>query len=143
MKVKKVTALLLVVMLIMQGGLAVEKAKSSAPKNVNVLVTPQWINTNEIRLDLRFAGGNAECTGRITGLTGTSGITATFLLERRNSNGAYSFVRSWSVSATGRHLTFFGTNPVSSGFTYRLSVIAEVTRNGFAETVSTSVETFY
>lgn len=103
-------------------------------------ITPMWVNTNDVKLELGFANGSAQCTGRVTGNIGTSKITATFILERKNSNGTYSFEKSWSESVNGRTLTFSDTYAVTKGYTYRLSVTATVTKDEVTETISTNVE---
>lgn len=107
-----------------------------------VSISPQWINVNDITLDLYFENGEAGCSGIIRALSGTSKISATFKLERKISSG-WALEKSWSKSSSTNSLSFFETDAVSSGYTYRLSVSANVIRNGVTETVSTSVEGNY
>jgi hypothetical protein len=106
-----------------------------------VLIDPLWDNVNNIRLGLTFSGNIANVSGAITGITGTTQISATFTLERQNANGTFSYVASWSTNANGRILTFSESrSPVTtSGNTYRLRVTAGVTRNGITEFISDSV----
>lgn len=63
-------------------------------------ITPQWVNTNDVRIDLYFVNGKAECLGIINGISGTSNISATFKLERKGLLGKfmeYKFKRSLSI----------------------------------------------
>ncbi|SHF08187.1 hypothetical protein SAMN02745784_02752 [Tissierella praeacuta DSM 18095] len=39
-------------------------------------ITPQWQNTNDVKLDLYFINGKVECVGIINGISGTSSISA-------------------------------------------------------------------
>jgi hypothetical protein len=105
-------------------------------------ITPQWVNTNDVRIDLYFVNGKAECLGIINGISGTSNISATFKLERKGLLG-WSLENSWSTSSKGASLSFYETDAVAKGYTYRLSVTARVTTNGVTETVNTSVEGKY
>ena len=105
-------------------------------------ISPKWVNTNDITLDLYFDSGEACCSGMIRALSGTTRINATFKLERKNSSG-WAFEESWSQSSNTNSLSFYDTEAVSLGYTYRLSVTADVTRYGETETVSTSVEGYY
>lgn len=109
---------------------------------VETPITPMWENTNDVVLDLYFANDGAECVGIINGISGTSNISATFKLERKGLLG-WSLENSWSKSSRGGSLSFFETDAVAKGYTYRLSVTAKVTANGVTETVNTSVEGKY
>ena len=105
-------------------------------------ISLQWTNVNDITLDLYFEDGEAGCSGEIRALSGTTKISATFTLERK-SGTTWILEKSWSRSSNTNSLSFFGTDAVMAGFTYRLSVTANVTRNGVTETVSTSVQGKY
>lgn len=107
-----------------------------------ISIAPLWENTNDVKLDLYFANSNAECVGIINGISGTSNISATFKLERKGLLG-WSLEKSWNKSSKSDSLSFFETDAVAKGYTYRLSVTAKVTRNGVTETVNTSVEGKY
>ena len=107
-----------------------------------ISIAPLWENTNDVKLDLYFANSNAECVGIINGISGTSNISATFKLERKGLLG-WSLEKSWNKSSKSDSLSFFETDAVAKGYTYRLSVTAKVTRNGVTETVNTSVEGRY
>ena len=145
MKIKKVVTFLVIGMLFLNQGIPVfAEVSSNVVQGVDtdVPITPQWENTNDVNLDLYFTNGKAECVGIINGISGTSSISATFKLERKGLSG-WSLENSWRKSSKGESLSFFETEAVEKGYTYRLSVIAKVTRNGVTETVNTSVEGKY
>ena len=145
MKIKKVATFLVIGILLLN-----QSIPSFAEKSPNVvegvgvesLVTPMWENTNDVVLDLYFTNGQAECVGLINGVSGTSNISATFKLERKKLFG-WSLENSWSKNSAGESLSFYETDAVTKGYTYRLSVTAKVTKNGVTETVNTSVEGKY
>lgn len=146
MKIKKVATFLLIVMLFLNQGIPAfaEMSPNVSQDIVGVkeAITPQWTNTNDVKLDLYFVNGKAECVGIINGISGTSNISATFKLERKGLLG-WSLENSWSKNSKGESLSFFETDAVAKGYTYRLSVTAKVTRSGVTETVNTSVEGKY
>jgi len=97
-----------------------------------------WENVASIFLDMKFSNGIITSTGTVTGKSGTTAISATFILERRNTNGTFTEVDRWTAnhgSITMLLSTSRSTRNQSAG-TYRLSVIATVTRNGKLETVT-------
>ena len=145
MKIKKVAIFLLIGMILFSQSIpSFAEVEPSVVEGTGVesLITPMWENTNDVVLDLYFANGQAECVGIINGVSGTSNISATFKLERKKLFG-WSLENSWSKSSRGTSLSFFETDAVAKGNTYRLSVTAKVTRNGVTETVNTSVEGKY
>jgi|CZCB01.1.fsa_nt_gi hypothetical protein len=145
MKNKRLAALLLAGMLFFAQSIS---ANAQVPFNVYqgtegvTDISLQWTNVNDITLDLYFEDGEAGCSGEIRALSGTTKISATFTLERK-SGTTWILEKSWSRSSNTNSLSFFGTDAVMAGFTYRLSVTANVTRNGVTETVSTSVQGKY
>jgi hypothetical protein len=146
MKIKKVATFLLIGMLFLN--LSIPAFAEMSPNvsqdivGVKVPITPQWENTNDVKLDLYFVNGKAECVGVINGISGTSNISATFKLERKGLLG-WSLENSWSKKSKGESLSFYETDAVAKGYTYRFSVTAKVTANGVTETVNTSVEGKY
>jgi len=145
MKIKRVATFLLIGMLFLNQGIPVfAEVSPNVARGVAVEtpIIPMWENTNDVRLDLYFADGEAECVGIINGISGTSKISATFKLERKGLFG-WSLENSWSKSSNGESLSFYETDAVSKGSTYRLSVTAKVTTDGVTETVNTSVDGEY
>lgn len=141
MKTKKMAIFYMAIVLLLMSNTTVFAQTASSPLKEfsgEIPITPQWTNTNNIWLDLYFDDNQAECSGIIAGVSGTSSITATFKLERKSILG-WSLEKSWDKSSNTDTLTFYGADAVSKG-TYRLSVTAKVTKDGKTETVSTSVE---
>lgn len=145
MKIKKKVSLLLITMLLSAQMIT---AYAQLPLDVyqavegEVDISPLWINVNDITLDLYFENGEAGCSGIIRALSGTTKISAIFKLERK-SGTSWVLEKSWSQSSSTNILSFFGTDAVVAGYTYRFSVTADVTRNGAIETVNTSVQGSY
>lgn len=102
------------------------------------LISPQWVNVNDVNLKIDFENGEAYCSGKTRAVSGTTKISATFNLEKKTSLG-WMLEKTWSKSSSTDTLLFFGTYPVSAGYTYRLSATIDVTRNDVVETVNTSV----
>ena len=145
MNVKKVIVLGSMALLLSSQGIvgpmAIQAAEEMRVGSTDNIL--RWANASRVAVDLSFDGGKAECTGIVYGKSGTTKISATFTLERKNANGTYTHVTSWYTSTSGLSLNFFEATSVSSGYTYRLKVSASVTCNGTTETVSTSVERSY
>jgi len=100
-------------------------------------IAPYWENVSRINMTLSSSNNTASADVSIFGMTGTTSINATITLSRVNSNGTLTTVRTWSNQSSSSSLfTFSGTNAITSGNTYRLSVSATVIRNGVSETVS-------
>lgn len=78
-------------------------------------------------------------------------ISEMALLFKRVSYWRYRIFRyhigvlenSWNKSFNGDSLSFYETDAVAKGYTYRLSVTAKVAKDGVTETVNTSVEGKY
>ncbi|MCL2083311.1 MAG: hypothetical protein FWH04_08790 [Oscillospiraceae bacterium] len=101
----------------------------------------RWANVSSVNLGLSFSGTTATCSGSITGYSGTTKITATYVLRRKNSNGTYTVVKTFPTqTVNGSTLRFSGTASITTGYTYRLTVTATVTRNGTNETVTNWLE---
>jgi len=97
-----------------------------------------WQNAASISLDMQFSGGVITSTGRVNGQSGTTAISATFTLARQNTNGTFTEVDTWTAT-NGAHPFLLSTSRTTSDLaagTYRLSVSAGVTRNGWTENVS-------
>lgn len=115
----------------------------AAEANTQMLVSPQWINTDVVNISLSFSGSKGSCGACVLGKTGTTKITGTAVLARKNSNGTYTTVKTWSgLAATGSKLVFDATYYVTTGYTYRLTFTATVYRNGTGETVSGYYEAY-
>lgn len=138
-KTKKwVSLLMALTLLVVAGGTAAPAKALSGP-----IITPMWTNTVSIDLSLGFNGSQALCGAVVTGRTGTNIITGTVTLARRNTDGTYSTVKTWSGLQTySDELLFDGTYYVATGYTYRLTIVATVYYDGIGETVSGSFENY-
>ncbi len=133
---KKCASLLLAFVLCFSLG-GVIHAKGHTPVSAADTHVPQWDNTTSVEISLSFDGSKAICGACVIGKPGTTEITGQAVLARRNSNGTYTTVKTWSgLKTTGNILTFDAIYYVSSGYTYRLTISATVYRNGTGETVT-------
>lgn len=105
-----------------------------------VVIEPFWDNVDRINMSLSSSGSTAFCDVTIRGRSGATHISATITLARVNPNGTRTIVRTWSASSASSSLAFTGSNVINSGSTYRLTVSARVTRNGFTELVTDWIE---
>lgn len=107
---------------------------SNPAENENVILRQlRWSNVNSISAVVSFSDNTAECYSSIVGVSGTTNISATFTLERK-VNGSFTSVKSWTQTASSV-LTFTESYAVTKGYTYRLSVSANILRNGNSEKV--------
>ena len=145
MKVKKLLTPLFAILLLLSQSILVnaEATNTSVLLNgCNNIISPQWINVNDVNINLYFENGEANCSGFIRALSGTTNIDATFKLERKTSSG-WVLEKAWSMSSNSNRLSFFNTYEALSGYSYRFSVIADIIRDGVIETVNSSVESKY
>jgi hypothetical protein len=110
---------------------------------VGVLAAPpggiilMWENAVDVTLKLAIESGIAICSVQVTGILGTSNITATLYLQHKNSDGTFSNVETWSgLSSSGLLLTFGDAYSLTSTGTYRLICNASVTKGGYTEPIS-------
>lgn len=136
---KKCVPLLMILVLCFSSGSVAFAADSNTQKSVS----PQWTNTDVINLSLSFSGSKGSCGACVIGKTGTTEITGTVVLSRKNSDGTYTAVKTWNgLDATGNMLIFDSAYYVTTGYTYRLTITAKVYRNGTGETVSGYYEAY-
>ena len=139
---KKKIGILSAISLLVSGGTAVHA--QVIPLDVTteqaiVAPVPFWENASSILVDLQFTNGKGTLSTSVIGITGTTNINGSVVLERLNANGTYSRVTSWdNLRATG-NIFLWGTDYyVARGHTYRMTVTATVIRNGISETISLS-----
>lgn len=108
-------------------------AKSSSGE-----ISPFWVNCLAMTPTISKASGTYSCS--ISGLSGTTKITATLVLYEKNWLGNYKEVSRTSGTSYSPSHIFSGTYSFTSGKTYKLEVSGTVTRNGYAEPVSVSTE---
>lgn len=102
---------------------------------------PLWQNVASIGLNMTFSNGTVTSTSTVSGQAGTTAISATFTLSRRNTNGTLTAVDTWTAThgTNTRVLTSLRTTRNQSAGTYQLRISASVTRNGTVETVTESL----
>ena len=101
-------------------------------------ITPFWVNTLSIIPSISGSAGTYSCS--INGVSGTTKISATLVLYEKGWLGGYTEVAR--TSHTTYSASFFKSDSYSfsSGKTYKLEVSGTVTRNGYAEPVSATIE---
>ena len=71
MKIKRVVTFLVIGILFLNPSIpAFAEMSSNVSRDIvgaKVPITPQWTNTNDVKLDLYFVNGKAECVGIING----------------------------------------------------------------------------
>lgn len=99
-------------------------------------VEPVWDNTSSVEVNLSIDGSKAICGALVIGKVSTTKITGTVVLSKKNSNGTYTSVKTWSgLETTGNMMIFDKTYYISTGYTYRLTITSTVYNNGIGETV--------
>lgn len=140
MRRKQIGALCLVLAMLFMAVPGMSVLASGGTELGTALITPYYTNTSQVQVGLSFSGTAANCTSAIIGLSGTTKITATLSLYRVSSTGSLTLLKSWSASSSTMVLNIGQTYAASKGYTYRLSVSAQVTRNGSTESVSNFVD---
>lgn len=110
-----------------------------ADSRANIEFEPFWQNVSRVDVSISFSGTTANLYAGVFGLSGTTRISGTVRLERLEGN-TFRSVQSWPVLSTSQNLIFTESVTVTSGNTYRLSISANVTRNGVVEHVSNSAQ---
>lgn len=97
----------------------------------------RWVNCDTISLGLSIdSNGKSTNSVAVEGKLGTTAVSAVFKLERENSDGSYTTVKTWNDSATGDALYWCQQYYVERGYTYRLKATIMLTRNGVSETIT-------
>jgi len=109
----------------------------------NAAIQPFWTTLSSIALSMTYSNGQVHWGGSISGNSNVTSISATYTLEKRNANGTYSSIDSWSFSGSNSWLDSTGDKTTSKG-TFRLTVsVTARTSSGTTETTSNSlVKTF-
>lgn len=97
----------------------------------------RWVNCDTISLGLSIdSNGKSTNSAAILGKLGTTAISAVFKLERENSDGSYTTVKTWNASSDEDMLFWSQQYYVERGHTYRLKATMMLTRNGVSETIT-------
>ncbi|MDR2590544.1 MAG: hypothetical protein LBC71_06130 [Oscillospiraceae bacterium] len=133
MKPRKTIAILMFVMILCSPYTLAFKSVYSTP----IAIQPYWANVHSVTVGLSFTGTTANCAARVQGHVGTTKIVADVILELWVGTNSYITIKTWNnIIVYGSTLTFSGVHNVARGFTYRLTINADVTRNGTTESVS-------
>ena len=122
---KRMSCLLLVLaFLIPTGVMAAEPEVQGVPEG---LITPRFAGVTSAVVQLNVKGTTGSYVLDVGAKSGTTKITATLQIQKKNANGTYSnHGSSWSATANGRVLVTTGTKTVASGGTYRLKATIKV-----------------
>jgi hypothetical protein len=102
-------------------------------------IMPLYTNTSSISVFISFSGTQATCEADVIGKTSTSKISITLSIQRLESNGTYTTVKTWpEESKNSGDFYLSKTYTCEKGKSYRTHVTAKVTRNGTTETVTSN-----
>ena len=95
--IRKCTVLLLTLILFFAMGSVVYANGDAKTQDAEVgAIGVQWVNTDSVKADLSFDGGRGLCGAMVIGKSGTTRISSTVVLARKNTNGTYTTVKTWS-----------------------------------------------
>lgn len=108
-------------------------------------IMPLWDNTRSVHITHGLVDGKACCSVNIYGYSGTSKIDNVTITLYKKVGKALILIEEWeNLSATGSKFSFYDeVAGVASGYTYRLTVTADVHRNGTVENIDTYGDTAY
>lgn len=108
-------------------------------------IMPLWDNTYSVSITHGLVDGKACCNVEIIGYSGTSEIDNVTITLYKKVGKALILIEEWeNLSATGSKFSFYDeVAGVASGYTYRLTVTADVHRNGTVENIDTYGDTAY
>ncbi len=137
-KTKKLFSLLMAIVLSFAVAVpALAAPEAAIPALGGGIMMPMWDNTAVLNVGLSFSGTKAICGAVVIGEEGVTQITGSGVLARRNSDGTYTTVKTWSgLVANDDYLGFDGSYYVTSGYTYRFTFMAIVIKDGVGEYVS-------
>ena len=136
MKIKKIIAIVLSMMLMLSVIMVPAYASD---------IVPYWSNTSAVTLVHGYVSGKAACFVTIEGMSGTTKIdNVSITLYKVNRNRLIE-IESWTgLSDVGDTFSFYGeASGVETGSKYRLTVKADVYRNGTVESLNESSERTY
>lgn len=108
-------------------------------------VEPRWSNTRWVIMYHDYVDGDAHCEVDIGGLQGTTRIDNVDIELYKSSQNCWLIVESWeNLYADGSTFYFYEiVENVEPGYTYRLTVSADVHRNGTVESISYDKDVYY
>ncbi len=100
-------------------------------------IQPRFQYTNSVSVELDFTGYKALGRVIVEGKSSATKITGTLKLQKKNTSGTYSTVKTWSnIGGEGKDLIYEVSPSVSSTGTYRLSFSGKVYSGTKYENVS-------
>lgn len=105
-------------------------------------IGPLWEDAGTITPYFSVSGGKAYCDATITGNNSTTKIVADISLQKRNSNGSYTTVKTWTASSSSKYLDVSNSYSISSG-TYKMVVTAKIYNGSSYQTISSSTTATY
>lgn len=101
-------------------------------------ISPLWVNTSTITLNMSYSRGTVSWSGLVKGDSNVTKISVTYTLYKQDSSGNYSRVDSWSDSTTSTILISSGSASGTAG-TYKLVISGTVTAPGYAEPITMDI----
>lgn len=87
----------------------------------NLTILPMMSYINEAKVSIRISSDNtAYVSTRVDGYSCTTKLHATMTLQKQNSNGTWSNVKTWTSSSNSNRLNMNRTYNVTSENTYRV-----------------------
>ena len=124
------TIVFLVSVILLVGLVSIGFASTYTPYALNeddaqpIIMTPFYTYTDRITVNLSFSGDKAVCSGSVYP-EGTYSASVTVTLYKKNGS-SWTYVNSWSDSATGGNEAYAcGSSTVSSG-TYKVTASGHV-----------------
>ena len=105
-------------------------------------ITPLWINTNMITMDLYFnpdtgSGYTGEIVISILGQGGVSNIKATVTLYYKNIKGVWiGLDKVWNYDVNQPYLDIYEVFRSFPGKEFKVDLVLQVTKNGVTETIT-------
>lgn len=96
----------------------------------------QWDSGAVCTPVLDITGSTAKCKLFVYAEESNHSITATLMLQKKQSDGSYGNVKTWSKITGKGSVNFSDTYSPVSGTAYRLKAIAYVTGSGGTDTIT-------
>ena len=136
-KIRKTTLLLLIAILIICTFPAAVSAENNTLEPKLEPEATRALIITYINADLSFTGTRADCEASVVAVSGTDYITATVTLKRKNVDNTYTTIKTWSgLYASGNTLDFSNYRYVTSGYDYKLTIVATAYKDGDSQYAS-------
>lgn len=113
------------------------------PVSARNIGTPRWNNTTIVLVDPDYYDGTIGCFVDIVAKDGATIENVEIRLDKKIGN-VYVNIASWNNLSGGDSFTFHEiVSDVDLGYTYRLSVTANVTLNGVVDAINNYAEEYY